>query len=708
MHLSDLTMDVRFALRQLRRAPGLAAIVVATLALGIGANSAVFALADAALLRALPFRDPGRLVMAWERRGDTMTTMPSPAEFHAWSERARSFEAMSTLAAGGTLTMAGADGLPVLVPSMTVEFHLFDVLGVPPLLGRTFHAADVTASPTALVMSEGLWRGRFRADPDIIGRSIPLGGRAMTVIGVMPARAQVVPPFAAGGTATSQPADLFTVGSFDARGGAERAHFVHVIGRLREGVPIETAQQEVDGIARDLAQASSTQAGHGVLVQPLRDALIGTEVRRTSLVLLGAVAFLLTMCCANLANLLLARTAGRARELAVRSALGAARRRLAWQLLTESLTLAALGGLAGLLVAMATLRAAATLVPPGLLPNALALGFDRRVAVFCAVVTAAVGVLFGLAPAWQSTGASLAQAAGGAGRSSRRSRWLSSVLIGAEVTAAVLVVSGSGLLLRTWAALEGVDPGYRAAELLTATVNLPFPAGPSSRYPDAAAIRNLQRRLERELTREPQVARAAWGSALPLDGGWFAQPIRVDGALRRPDGVADVAAYHMVSPAYFETLGLPILRGRALSSLDATSGVPVCVVSEAFVRRYLGTRDPIGTRIEVPLMAFGAPHLVLREIVGVARQVKATPDETGATPQLYVPLEQNAWWSASLMVAPRQGRADALMPLVRAALARVDRRWRSGSRERLRGSPPMRRLARGSAPCWPRRLGSWG
>ena len=669
MRFADLAMDVRFAIRQLRRAPGFAAVVVATLALGIGANGAVFALADAALLRALPFAEPDRLVMAWERRGATMTTMPSPAEFRAWSARARSFQSLSTLAAGGTSTMAGADGLAVLVPSMTVSVRFFDVLGVPALIGRTFQDLDVTASPTALVLSEGMWRARFGADPAIVGRSVVLGGRAMTVIGVVPARAQIVPPFTAGGTATAPAADVFTVASFDARG-ADRAHFVHVIGRLRQGVSIEAAQREMDGIARALADESTIQAGHDVLVQPLRDALIGTEVRRTSVVLLAVVGFLLVMCSANLANLLLARTSERARELAVRSAMGAARRRIAVQLLTESLTLALLGGVAGMVAAMGILRAATTVVPPGLLPNALTIPFDGRVALFSAVMSLVVGVLFGLAPAWQATGTSLAYAGGV--RASRRSRWLSGVIVATEVAAAVLVVSGSGLLLRTWSALGRVDPGYRAADLFTATVNLPFPAGPAAPYADGAAIRQFQQRFERELARQPQVRAVAWGSALPLDGGWFAQPVRVAGAPPRAAGLTDIASYHMVSPSYFDTLGVGIVRGRAFSSLDAAGGAPVCVVSEAFVRQYLGNREPLGTRIEVPLMAFGPPRLVVREIIGVARQVKGTPEEAAAIPQLYVPLEQNAWWSASLLVAPRQGAAEALAPLVRAALARVD------------------------------------
>jgi len=671
MRFADLAMDVRFAIRQLRHAPGFAAIVVATLALGVGANSAVFALADAALLRPLPFADPDRLVMVWERRADSRTTMPSPLEAREWSQRVRSFETVTTLAVGATVTLADRDGLPVLIQSMTVNRRFFDVLGVPPLVGRTFRDDDVTAAPTAVVLSEGIWRARFGADPGIVGRSLVLSGRAMTVVGVMPARVQMAPPMSAGGPSLVPAPELWTVASFDIRG-AMFAHYVHVIGRLRQGVPIETAQTELDGIARDMAAGAAAQQGHGVFVQPLRDALIGSEVRRTSLVLLGVVGFLLVMCCANLANLLLARTTARARELAVRSALGASRRRVAAQFLTESLTLALLGGLAGAALAAAVLRVAGSTVPPGLLPNVVAIPFDGRVALFCGLVTLVVGVAFGLVPAWQATGASLAPTAGASGRVSRRLVSVSSVLVAAEVTAAILVVSGSGLLLRTWSALGRVDPGFRAEEVFTAVVNLPFPQGPQPRYPDAASIRTFQQAVERELARQPQVRRVAWGNALPLSGEGFAQAFRVAGTPARTDGVGDVASYHMVSPAYFDTLGIAILRGRGFTSSDATGGPPVAVVSEAFVRRYLGGREPLGTRLEVPLMAFGPPQVAVREIVGVVRQVKSTPAEEAPAPQLYVPVDQNSWWASSLLVEPAQGRADALAPAVRAAIARAD------------------------------------
>jgi putative ABC transport system permease protein len=311
-------------------------------------------------------------------------------------------------------------------------------------------------------------------------------------------------------------------------------------------------------------------------------------------------------------------------------------------------------------------------VPPGLLPNAVAIPFDGRVALFCGLVTLVVGVAFGLVPAWQATGASLACTAGTSARVSRRLVSVSGVLVAAEVTAAILVVSGSGLLLRTWSALARVDPGFRAEEVYTAVVNLPFPQGPRARYPDAASIRTFQQAVERELARQPQVRRVAWGNALPLSGGGFAQPFRVAGTPVRTDGVGDIASYHMVSPSYFDTLGISVVRGRGITPVDAAGGPPVAVVSEAFVRRYLGGRDPLGTRLEVPLMAFGPPQVAVREIVGVVRQVKSAPEEEVPAPQLYVPVDQNSWWASTLLVEPAQGRADVLAPAVRAAIARAD------------------------------------
>jgi len=672
--LDQIRDDVRFALRQVRRSPGFTLVAVTSLALGIGATSAMFALADAALLRPLPFRDPDRLVMVWERRPNGFTTMAAPAEFREWAGRSRSFEAMAALASGSGLAIAGSGGAAELIPTQTVTARFFDVLGVTPVAGRTFVPGDVTSAANVVVMSEGLWRRRFAANASVVGRDLVLGGRPLTVIGIVPEQTQVLPPFTGQGTAISEPAGLWTLASEGGNAVAARSHYVHVIARLRQGATLDAAKSDLTIVADGLARESpGTNDGHGIAIEPLRDALIGPEVRLTAAVLFGVVGFLLLICCANIANLLLARASARMRELAVRSALGAARQRIIALLVTESMTLAAMGGICGLALAVAILRVAPTVVPPGLLPSAAAPALDARLIGFCAAITLAVGGCVGLVSAWQSTGTSIVQALAASVRTTRRGTALRGGLVVGEIAVAALVLSGAGLLLRTWAALGSVDPGYRAENVMTARVALPFP-GPASagRYTDPASLHRFYDSVTRELERQPGIRRIVWGSAMPFDGWWFGQPFDIQGDAPRRDGDKPAASYHMVSPEYFEALGIPLVSGRAFAATDLANGVPVCIVSEAFVRQYLRGRAPLGLRVSVPLMSFGPPGAVEREIVGVAGQIKGAPDEPRAQAQIYVPMAQNVWWSASLIVQPNRGKATALLPAVRAAVARVD------------------------------------
>jgi putative ABC transport system permease protein len=397
-------------------------------------------------------------------------------------------------------------------------------------------------------------------------------------------------------------------------------------------------------------------------------------MRFTSLLLLGVVGFVLLMCCANVANLLLARTSARAREIAVRSALGATRRRVASQLLTESLVLSAVGGLLGVGVGYAILRAAPSVIPPGLLPSVVTLTFDGRVIGFCAATSLMVGVLFGLAPAWQSTGASVAHAISIDNRTTTRGGAFRGVLVMAEVAAAVIVLAGAGLLLRTWVALQSMDAGYRAKNVLTATINLPMPSpNAPGRYGTPELVDQFYHVVEREVRQVPGVASVAWGGAVPLDGAWIFQPFAVDGDPPKPEALRDLAPYHLVGATYFRTLDIPIVRGRDFTDADRRDAPPVCIVNEAFVRRFLGGRDPIGMRIVISPMSFTSMKPALREIVGVARQVKLSPIETEPVGQIYVPQAQNPWYIASLIVQPTSGPADALTSAVRAAVARVDK-----------------------------------
>src|SRR5688572_4619210 len=396
--LEDLRNDVRFAIRQLRRAPGFTLVAALTLALGIGANSAIFALADATLLRPFPFPESDRLVMVWERFQTFNRAGVAPLNLDDWNARNRTFQSMAGMISFPR-NMAAADGNIEQVSGAQVTRQFFDVLGVKPIAGRAFLPTDSTKPPNTVVLSEGLWRTRFGGDPTLIGKAIRLDTQSFTVLGDVPEQAQV----------TSR-ANLWTplaeLPVMDRSG----MHILMVIGRLKPGVTMPAVQSDLSSIAAALAaELPATNKGRGVNIEPLRSGLIGGEVRLTAMLLLAVVGFVLLMCCANVANLLLARTNGRARELAVRAALGAGRGRITTQILTESLVLAALGGALGLGIGFAILTIAPSLIPVGLLPGAVSLSFDARVAAFCATAASLVGLLFGLAPAWQASGMSLIQ-----------------------------------------------------------------------------------------------------------------------------------------------------------------------------------------------------------------------------------------------------------------------------------------------------------
>ena len=672
--------DVRFALRQLRRAPGFASVAVLTLALGIGANSAIFALADATFLRELPYAYPAeRLVMLSESRGPDTVVNVTPLDFRDWSAQNSTFDVMGATT-GALASIVRPDGTPEQLPAEQVTPGFFETLGIQPVLGRTFRPSD-SAAPRVVVLSEALWRTQFGGDRAAIGRPLAIGGQPFTVIGVVPASFQFAPP-SAGDTSANQ-AQLWMFYAIDDQPWERLTHLLRVVGRLKPGVTLDRAQADLDVIAARLAeQFPEANKGHGVTMRPLREALIGREIQLTSMLLLGVVGFVLLMCCANVASLLVAQAGQRSRELAVRAALGAGRGRVIAQLLTESVVLASIGGVMALAVAAALLAAAPAIVPAGVLPVAIALSFDGRVAAACAVSALAVGVLFGLAPAWHASRGRLADAIAADARVTRRGGWLRSGLVSVQVAAAVLVLCGAGLLLRALVTLEALDSGPRASQVLTAVVNLPFPApGSTSQYPTAAAALRFYEAVEGEIQAIPGVRHVAWGGVLPLDGLWFGQPFEIVGDPPKPYASRDLAPYHMVSPQYFAALDLPIVAGRAFTAADGPQAPAVCIVSETFVTRFLNGRSPIGMRLVLPRMTFGdgaAPPKV--EIVGVARQVKARAAETEPMPHVYVPLAQNNWWVASLIVRPEDGDAAALLPAVRAAVARVDR-------ERVLGRP---------------------
>ena len=661
LRLEELWHDLKFAFRQLRHTPGFTVVAAVTLALGIGANSAIFALVDATLLRPLPFRQPDRLVALWEKTATTPRAFVSPLNMQDWASRSRTFEKIAgfTPSVGG-MVMAGADGNAETVSRQWVTAGIFDVLGVTPIAGRTFSREDDEKRANVVVLSEPLWRTRFNADPAIVGRQLRLDGSLWTVVGVIPKEIQLL-----GNTSMWAMRPIIGLPP-RVRG----AYALQVVGRMRSGVSIEAATSDLEAIAAGLAgEFPQTNKGRSVTVESLHASMIGSDLRVTSMLFLGVVGFVLLICCANVASLLLARATVRMRELAVRSALGAGRRRIIRQLLTESVVLSLIGGALGAVLGAAILSAAPSLIPQGLLPPTVALTFDMRVVAFCAGTALLVGLLFGVMPALKATQFSSAEVMASNSRSvTSGGGRLRALLVMAEVATAVALLFGGGLLLRTLMAVDGFDRGYRAESVLSMLVD---PLG--SKYPTPELLQQFYDQVEAEVSAVPNVAAVAWASALPLDffdEGGLTYEVVGDPPLsesQRPS-----TEYQVVSPAYFAALDLPIVAGRAFERHDTRTSVPVCIVNEAFARS-LGGRSPIGLR--VALRPASAPQAApsIREIVGIARQVKRRPDERSEFVQVYVPMAQDLSDDIFLVVRPKAGPAEALTSGVRAAISRVDR-----------------------------------
>ncbi|RPI23308.1 MAG: FtsX-like permease family protein, partial [Acidobacteria bacterium] len=424
-------------------------------------------------------------------------------------------------------------------------------------------------------------------------------------------------------------------------------------------------------VAEQLAREfPATNKGRGVTLEPLHDAVIGSELRLTSMLFLSVVGVVLLICCANVANLLLARATVRTRELAIRSALGAGRRRVIRQLLTESLVLSTVGGAFGLGVGAGILRSAPSVIPQELLPGAVTLAFDMRVVAFCVAATLLVGLLFGLAPAWQAIRLSSAQALASDSRTTTgHGGGVRNLLVVGEVATAVVLLFGAGLLLRTLLAVDNVDRGYRAGQVLTMMVDTL-----GSRYPTPASLVYFFEAIESEIRALPGVRSVGWASTLPLGPSDAGQTFfEIVGDPPPEESQRPTADYQIVSPTYFQTLDLPVLAGRAFNDRDTRDSVPVCIVNEAFVRRYLRGRSPVGLRVSLRSTGSAQANPRVKEIVGVARQVKGRPDETEDFVQIYIPLVQSLRDDIYLLVRPSSGPAEALAPAVRRAIARVDR-----------------------------------
>jgi predicted permease len=656
--LDQLGQDIRHAARLLRKAPWFTSASVFVLAVGIGATTAIFGLVDALLLRPLPVKDAGQLVMVWESSPRAARNLVSPPTFLDWVDQNHAFTSMAAIGGrpGAWPLVDETRPVPETVMMQTVTTGFFDVLGVTPLLGRTFRPDD-NVMASVKVISERLWRNRFGADPGIIGRAIRLSSPTLTatIIGVVPDSAQML------GTT-----DVWEVtGSLRSTGQELRgSHVFQVIARLKPNATIEQARADMAIVSANIERAApATNRGWGTTIEPLQQAIVGDDLRSTSLMLGAVVLFVLLLACANIANLILARGLARTQEIAVRAALGGSRGRIARQLLTESALLGVLGGLSGLALSWAILRIAPSLMPAGTLPAAIALGVDWRLAAFAAVATVGTSLLFGLAPAWQAAHVPLVEAMTSGDRGGR----IRHALAVMEIAAALLLTTGAGLLLRTLVSLNSVDAGYRADHVVTMTLKVPF-----MRIRSQRELASYYQSIADEIGTTPGVVVSAIGTDVPLAGTNRRQPFEIVGDPPPDQANRPTAHYQMVGPTYFDALGVPLRRGRAFTPQDSGSAPQVCIVNEEFARRYFSGREALGAHVIVPSIEL-PPRRVTREIVGVIGQVKTRPDEPlDNALEVYVPVAQNVTNSATLVVRA-VGNPLQLMPSIERAIARVDR-----------------------------------
>ena len=650
--LEQLRQDTRYALRVLGRGRGFVVVAVLTLALGVGANTAIFSVVRGVLLRALPYPDPERLVAVQSVINGSPTAV-SPPDFVDWRAQAKSFSGLAAYFLS-TTNLTGS-GEPERLTQARVSANFFDLLGVRLERGRGFAAGeDAKEAPRVAILSDGLWRRRFGADAAIVGRTIRLDDFPTTVVGIAPPEVKL-------------PAgvDLWLTTRFDARDvdpRARGARWIEVIGRLSSGATLGSARAEMGAIAQRLALVDPHHDG-GVTsrVATLQEDLVG-GVRAPLLILLGAVGFVMLIACVNVASLSLGRTAARETELTVRVALGAGRGRIARQILTESLVLAIGGGAAGLALAVLGTRALVALAP-GDLPLVHAVHVDSLVLSFSLVMTLLSGVAFGVVPAIQGSRQDVEARlrAGSRGLASGSGR-LRRALVVTEVALAMTLLAGAGLLVRSLARLTAVDPGFRTDHLATLSLTLS-----PVRYPDAARQEQFARELEARLTRLPGVTAAGLSFSLPLTNSAFGFTFAIGG---RPDvsGPEEPRAQvRVTSPDFFRAMGIPLLRGRGFTPRDDETAPPVVLISQETARRYWPNEDPIGQTLQTGWGSDPAHHFG-GTIIGIVGDVRQFSLAMAPRPEIYGPLAQRPLDELSVVI-----RSTSPTPTVLAAARDVVR-----------------------------------
>jgi predicted permease len=676
--MQTLWQDVRYAARMLLKNPGFTAVAVVALALGVGANTAIFSVVNAILLRPLAYKDPEQLVLINHnyQKTNLKASVSVPGYLH-YRDNAKSFSEVAALT-GWSVNLTG-EGEPERLQGMAVTPNLFNALGAEAAQGRTFTADEAQPGANKVaVLSHALWERRFGSYPAIVGKTVTFNGEAYQIVGVMP------PWFQLGREFSGQAAELWSPLAFTPEQQNPNNltnEFLQVIARLRPDVSEQQAQAELDTIAGNLRQQympGADASNWGLLLTPVREFVVG-EIRPALLVLLGAVAFVLLIACANVANLMLARAAGRQKEVAIRTALGASRARVVRQLLTESVLLALVGGGLGLLIAMWGVDLLVRM-NENKIPRAHEIGLDPNVLLFTLGVSLVTGIVFGLAPAFQTSKVDLHDTLKEGGRSGRSGmkRGLRDVLVVVEVVAAVVLLVGAGLLIRSFFRLQQVSPGFQPAGVLSMQLALP-----NSKYGELPKRAQFAREMLERVRAAPGVKSAGTTTILPMSGNNSSGSFQIEGRQVARGESSPHGDRWMVSTDYFETMQIPLVRGRYFNEHDRAEGAQVAIIDETMARKYWPTEDPVGKRIT---FEGGAQNPRWREVVGIVGHVKHQGLEGESRVQYYVPYDQRPTSAMLYLAARAEGDPAAVAGAVREAIRSVDRDmpvYRVATMERL-------------------------
>ncbi len=666
--MQRLIQDLRYAVRSLIKRPGLTAVALITLALGIGANTAIFSVVNAVVLRPLPYADPGRLVMLWESMPGTDQRSVAPGNFADWRDQNQTFEELAAVFYGN-FNLTGR-GESERIDGATITSNFMHVLGAQPQLGRTFAADDDEHQDRNLVLiSDSLWRRRFGAQPDIVNSAIIIDDQSYTVAGVMargfhfPERSEM---WVLGRNRSAVPVALAAQAPNQDWVHMRDAHFIRVIGRLKPGMTLSQAQSDIAAIARRLEQQyPDTNAGLGSSLVSLHTQIVG-DVRATLFILLGAVGLVLLIACTNVANLMLARASQREREIAIRAAMGASRRQLIRQLLTESLVLSSLGGLIGLVVSIWIVDLFVRL-SPGDIPRLEEAGLDLRLFGFALLISTAAGIGFGLLPALHAAATNLNSSLKDAskGSESGQRRRARNVLVVTEVALAQVLLVAGALLALSYVRVAQINPGFNPDRVLTAKI-----APAREKYPDAKSRTAFYATVLENLHRLPGVESAAMVMSLPLSGASINRGFRVEGRPEPKPNENVTMDFQIISPEYFSTLEIPVRRGRGVSAADTENSQRVIVINETMARRYWPNDDPVGKRIA---LGDSSQESSWRTIVGVVADNRHAGLSELPVPTGFINYRQDAEsWSRMGFVIKSKTDAGSLTSAVRHALAAID------------------------------------